>query len=152
MSGAKLGFDLITYLSNSFDFTDWKKGIIPGPEMSHFTAMKILLTRLPHVLIILSYSKTSKLVSKIHAICKVLDPIPISNTKKLPKMTIVEVVIKFITIYQLSYQYRLGMKLCWCCCCCSSSEETSPQQPHWLVQLIAGSSLLLSQYSFQKWH
>ena len=94
----------------------------------------------------------SKLVTKIHVMCKVLDLITTSFTKKSPKMTIVEVVIKFITIYQLSYQYRLGMKLYWCCCCCSSSEETSSQQPHWLLQLTAGSSLLLSQYSFQKWH
>ena len=67
---------------------------------------------MPHVLVILSNSKTSKLVSKLHVKCKVLDLITISNTKKSPKMTIVEVVIKFITTYQLSYQYRLGVKLC----------------------------------------
>ena len=107
---------------------------------------------LPHILNIFSYSQTSKLVSKIHVICEVLDLITISNTKKSHKMTIVEVVIKFITTYQLSCKYRLGVKLCWGCCCCSSSEETSPQQPHWLVQLKAGSSFLLSQYSYQKWH
>ena len=99
-----------------------KKRTTPGPENVAFYSHEKSANKeikglswwpdLPHVLIILSYSKTSKLVSKIHAICKVLDPIPISNTKKLPKMTIVEVVIKFITIYQLSYQYRLGMKLC----------------------------------------
>ena len=59
---------------------------------------------LPHVLIIFSYSKTSKLVTKIYVMCKVLDLITTSNTKKSPKMTIVEVVIKFITTYQLSYQ------------------------------------------------
>ena len=67
-------------------------------------------------------------------------------------MTIVGVVIKFITTYQLSYQCSLGMRLCGCCCCCSSSEVTSPLQPHLLVPLIAVSSQLLSQYSNQKLH
>ena len=44
-------------------------------------------------------------------------------------MTIFEVVINSITTYQLSYQYRSGMKLCWCCCCSRRFEVTSPKNP-----------------------
>ena len=82
--------------------TKKKKSIIPGPENVAFYSHEKSANKgikgiswwpdLPHILIIFSYSKTSKLISKIHVMCKVLDLFTTSNKGKSLKMTFVEVV------------------------------------------------------------